>query len=112
MLQPCSWFDLRPQLGFFVNYRLATYLYGGFRFEFTPLPWLIITPGFAPGIYITAQGKKLHFPLEYKSSFEIACQYKKNTRRIGVQFYHISNASIGFHNPGTEILLLSYSIKI
>ncbi len=112
LVKPCNWFYLRPQLGFFVNNRLSFYLYGGFRLEFMPTTWLIITPGIAPGIYVKGQGKNLHYPIEYKSSFEIAFQYKNNTRRVGAQFYHISNASIGYRNPGTENLMITYSIKI
>lgn len=110
---PVSWFDIRPQAGFFMNFKTSGFLYGGFRFEFLLGRHLLLTPGFAPGIYIQGQGKKLHFPIEFKSSFEIAFQYKQATRRLGLQFYHLSHAHIGGHkNPGTEMLVLSYSFKI
>lgn len=110
---PKRWFDIRPQAGFFMNFRASGFLYGGFRFEFFPLKHILITPGFAPGIYIQGQGKKLHFPIEFKSSIELACQYNHDTRRVGLQFYHLSHAHIGGHrNPGTEMLVLTYSIKI
>ena len=42
-------------------------------------------------------GNKLH--VNYNS---------KNENRIGISFGHISNASLGNKNPGTEILSLSY----
>lgn len=110
---PVRWFDIRPQAGFFITFNTAAYIYGGFRFEFLLGRHLLLTPGFAPGVYIDGQGKKLHFPIEFKSSFEIAYQYKQNTRRFGLQFYHLSHAHIGGHkNPGTEMLVLTYSIKI
>jgi lipid A 3-O-deacylase len=112
LTQPVSWFDVRPQLGFFINFKAATYIYGGFRFEFLLGKHLLVTPGFAPGLYIKGHGKRLHFPIEYKSSFELAWQYKQGSRRIGAQFYHISNASIGFHNPGTEMLVFTYSFRL
>jgi Lipid A 3-O-deacylase (PagL) len=110
---PKSWFDIRPQAGFFMNFRTSGFIYGGFRFEFLLGKHLLLTPGFAPGIYIEGQGKKLHFPIEFKSSFELAFQYRQATRRLGLQFYHLSHAHIGGHkNPGTEMLVLTYSFKI
>lgn len=110
---PVSWFDIRPQAGFFMNFRTSGFIYGGFRFEFLLGRHLLLTPGFAPGIYVQGQGKKLHFPIEFKSSFEVAFQYRQATRRFGLQFYHLSHAHIGGHkNPGTEMLVLTYSFKI
>lgn len=112
LTKPVKWFDVRPQLGFFINFRAATYIYGGFRFEFNLGDHFVVTPGFAPGLYIRGHGKRLHFPIEYKSSFEIAYQFRRATRRAGVQFYHISNGSTGFHNPGTEMLVFTYSFRL
>lgn len=112
LYQPTEWFNIKPQVGFFENFRGSFYGYGGFRFEFKPTSWLLLTPGFAPGLYIQAHGKKLGFPIEFKSSFEIAFEYKKNKRRFSAQFYHISNASIDYHNPGTEMIVFSYVFKL
>lgn len=112
LTKPVSWFDIRPQLGFFINFRTAAYVYGGFRFEFLCGKNFIVTPGFAPGLYIKGHGKRLHFPIQYKSSLEIAWQNTKATKRLGAQFYHISNASIGFRNPGTEMLVFTYSFRL
>jgi hypothetical protein len=95
-----------------MNMRTAFYAYGGFRFEFITNPHFLIVPGFAPGLYIRGHGKRLHFPVEFKSSIELAWQYRENTRKFSAQFYHISNASIGSRNPGTEMLVFSYCIKI
>ena len=82
--KPVSWFDLKPQAGFFINSRTAAYVYGGFRFEFKPNAHILITPGFASGVYIRGQGKKLHFPLEFKSSLELAFQYRYCENRTQV----------------------------
>lgn len=112
LIHPISWFNLRPQLGFFMTLKTASYFYGGFRFEFLPTKHFMITPGFAAGLYIKGHGKRLHFPIEYKSSIEAAWTYRQNSRKFSAQFYHISNASIGFHNPGTEMIVFSYCIKI
>lgn len=112
LYQPTSWFNIKPQVGFFENFRGSFYGYGGFRFEFKPTSWLLLTPGFAPGLYVRAHGKKLGFPIEFKSSFEIAFEYKKNKRRFSAQFYHISNASIDYHNPGTEMIVFSYVFRL
>lgn len=112
IIEPVNWFCIRPQIGFFVNFRAASYYFGGFRFEFFPHGKFVITPGYASGIYIRGYGKNLYFPIENKSSIELAYQFRNKTRRFSAQFYHISNASCGERNPGTEMLVFSFSIKI
>lgn len=67
--------------------------------------------GFAPTIYYRGTGIDLGFPLEFRSSLELAYRFDDRSR-LGVQMYHLSNASLGWKNPGTEVLMLSYSVPI
>ena len=70
---------------------------------------LVLTPSFGAGAYHDGSGKDLGSVIEFRSQVEIA--YRFNDRsRLGLALSHISNASIGDDNPGTEIVTLYYSI--
>jgi len=72
---------------------------------------IVVTPSFGAGAYFEGDGKDLGSTIEFRSQVEIA--YRFNDRsRLGVALSHISNASIGDDNPGTEIVTLYYSIPL
>lgn len=104
-----NYHNIRPIVGLMATDRGSTYVYGGFSYDIFIGPHFAITPSFAPGIYFRAKGKDLGFPLEFRSSFEISYIFKSKGR-LGAQFYHLSNASLGHRNPGTECLLFFYAI--
>lgn len=103
---------IKPKVGIFVNSKNSNYLYTGFNVE---LPIyhdkLFISPGFAVGAYSKHRGKNLGGTLEFYSNLELSYKISYD-HRIGINFGHISNASIYKKNPGTENLLLTYSIPI
>ena len=101
----------RPIVGLFTTHHGSTYLFGGIGYDLFFGPHIVLTPSLCPGLYYAGGGKKLHFPLEIRSCGELS-YVLKNKSRIGAQFYHISNASLGKKNPGVEALLLSYSIPL
>jgi lipid A 3-O-deacylase len=71
---------------------------------------IVMTPSFAPGFYWRGSGKNLGYPLEFRSAFTVAYRFDDRSR-LGVEFYHLSNAGINENtNPGTEVLLLKYSM--
>lgn len=67
--------------------------------------------GFAPSIYYRGTGVDLGYPLEFRSSGEIAYRFDDRSR-LGAQIYHLSNAGLGWTNPGTEVVMLSYSVPV
>tara|TARA_Y100001960_G_scaffold332583_1_gene433666 strand:+ start:2649 stop:3158 length:510 start_codon:yes stop_codon:yes gene_type:complete len=73
--------------------------------------WLV-TPSFAPTYW---QGKTgdldLGHAVEFRSQLEIAYRFDDRSR-LGLSISHYSNASLGDKNPGTESLMLNYSIPI
>jgi lipid A 3-O-deacylase len=101
----------RPIYGAFITEKLSSYFYCGVGYDIFLGKYLVFTPSIAAGIYFQGNGKKLHYPLEFRSSAEL-CYVFKNKSRIGGQFYHISNASLGRKNPGVEALLLTYSFAL
>ncbi len=101
-------FLLRPLVGAMMTGTRSSYFYGGIAFDFI-FKHFAITPSFAPGIYFQGGGKNLYYPLEFRSTFEMAGIFT-NKARLGFQFYHISNASLGRKNPGTECLVFFWAI--
>jgi lipid A 3-O-deacylase len=72
---------------------------------------IVLTFGFAPGVYADGNGKELGYWLEFRSSGELAYRFDDRSR-IGVMINHISNAGLGDRNPGTEVMMLSYSTPL
>ncbi|MCF7806639.1 MAG: acyloxyacyl hydrolase [Simkaniaceae bacterium] len=101
----------RPFIGAFTSTRANFYLYAGIGWDLHFSKRLVITPSFAPGVYFQGHDKDLGYPLEFRTCLDIAYKFD-NKARLGMQFYHLSNASISQKNPGTECLIFFYSIPI
>jgi lipid A 3-O-deacylase len=86
----------------------AVYSYGGIAFDWK-LGKFVFTPSFSAGAYRDGDGKDLGHVVEFRSALEIAYEFE-NRHRLGLIFYHLSNASISDNNPGTEVFSLGYSI--
>ena len=88
----------------FVGVGVLVDIYFGRRF--------VVTPSFAPTWW---QGKSdeldLGHALEFRSQLEFAYRFDDRSR-LGVAVSHSSNASLGDTNPGTETVLVNYSIPI
>jgi hypothetical protein len=110
--KPSYWFaQLRPFVSFFMTEQESSYFAVGLGYDFFLSKYFVITPSFGPGLYLKGNGKDLYFPLEFRSSIEAAIRFP-NYSRLGVQFYHISNAGLGNKNPGSEILTLFLSFPL
>jgi len=72
----------------------------------------VVTPSFAPTWW---QGKTddldLGHALEFRSQMEFAYRFDDRSR-LGLAVSHSSNASLGDTNPGTETILVNYSVPI
>ena len=72
---------------------------------------IVTTLSFAPGYYHEGDGKNLGYDLEFRSQLEIS--YRLDDRsRLGFSISHMSNASIGDKNPGTESLMVTYATPV
>ena len=89
----------------------GAYGYGGISFDLFFGRRIVLTPSFAAGYYHEGNGRDLGHEVEFRSGVELAYRFDDRTR-LGVLFYHLSNAGLGDHNPGTEVLSLSYSIPL
>ena len=72
---------------------------------------IVVTPSFAVGAYTDGKGKDLGHVIEFRSGIELAWRFD-NRMRLGLSFYHLSNAGISDNNPGTEVLSLGLSIPL
>lgn len=102
---------LRPGIGINMTTDDAVYGYWGFFWDMYLTEGLVFTPNVAMGAYHHGDGKDLGHGLEFRSGLELSYEFPRKNR-LGVAFNHISNASIGKHNPGSETLLFIYQHPI
>jgi lipid A 3-O-deacylase len=106
-----EWYLLRPMVGITVTAKGAVYSYLGVGLDWVLQDHFILSPNFAAGYYHHGGDKDLGFPLEFRSGIELGWQFS-SLYRVGVHFYHVSNAHLGHKNPGEESLVLFFSIPI
>ena len=99
---------IHPFVGVMGTSDVVVYGYGGIALDWK-LGKFVFTPSFAAGAYRDGDGKDLGHVIEFRSALEIAYEFE-NRHRLGLIFYHLSNASLADNNPGTEVLSLGYSI--
>lgn len=104
---------IRPIVGGTISTEGSLYGYAGFDWDI-PL-WnsgFIFTPSLAIGAYDrNGGGQDLGGAIEFRDSLELSYEFE-NAHRLGLNFYHMSNASIYDSNPGSESLMVTYSVPI
>jgi lipid A 3-O-deacylase len=103
------WF--KPLGGVMVTSDKSVYAFAGVGIDVYLGRRLVMTPSFAPGYYHKGSGLDLGHKLEFRSQLEIAYRFD-NRARLGFAISHMSNASIGDINPGTESAMIYYSIPL
>lgn len=106
------YYGLRPIVGLMGTSDSAVYGYAGARWDVELGSGFIVAPSFAAGGYTHGdEDSDLGYGLEFRSGIELAYQFT-DASRAAVSFSHISNASLGNRNPGTEILQASYALPL
>ena len=100
---------VRPLVAYFANTDHSFYICGGVGYDIFIGKRFVVTPTFAPGWYYQGNGRRLGFPLNFRSGIEAAVVLP-NAGRIGAQFSHISNARMLVRNPGADSLVIYYAI--
>jgi len=72
---------------------------------------IVISLSSGAGYYFKGDGKDLGHAFEIRSGVETAYRFDSRAR-LGLMFYHISNAGLEDDHRGTEVLGLSYSIPL
>lgn len=102
---------IRPFVGGFATSDASVYGYFGFLMDIYFGNRWVLTPNTAVGAYADGDGEDLGHVIEFRSGFELAYRFDDRSR-LGVAVHHLSNASIGDENPGTETALIYYSIPL
>lgn len=101
-----------PMGGLLVANGTAMYLFAGISFPIRLARHLMIRLNFSPGYYVTFTGNNdLGFPLEFRTSLKLAWIFR-NGSLLGLECSHISNAGLGYTNPGTETMTIAYEIPL
>jgi len=103
-----KWWLLQPMVGASVTTDGSVYGYGGISVDINLTPYLVVRPSVAAGAYEEGDGKDLGGTLQFRSGIEVAWQFE-NRMRLGLEFYHRSNAGIYDDNPGEESLMLTFA---
>ncbi len=106
-----KWWVFKPFAGVMATTDAALYGHAGIRLDLFFGNRFVLTGSFAPGLYHDGDGKDLGHVVQFRSNIEGAYRFD-NRARAGVAFYHLSNASLGNDNPGTEVLSVFYAHPI
>lgn len=98
-----------PMAGLSVTDDSAFWGYFGGRRPFGLGGCVTVSPSFSVTYYEQGDGKDLGSELEFRSGLEVACR-RANGSSLGVEFYHLSNASISNVNPGSNSLWVIYTV--
>jgi lipid A 3-O-deacylase len=101
----------RPLAAFFITTDRSFYVCGGMSYDIFLGKKVVLTPSFSPGLYYHGDGKRLGFPLNFRSAMDLS-YVLPNQGRLTVQFNHISNARMLWKNPGADSLIFFYAIPI
>ena len=96
------WWIVSPFIGAMGTGKGAFYGYFGIGFDINFAGTLVLTPSAAAGYFESGQGINLGSWWEFRTGAELALRLPGD-RRLGVGFYHMSNAGLGKENPGVEL---------
>lgn len=108
---PDQYYGLRPTVGILGNADGAMYGYAGINWDLPikSIEPIVITPGVKVGAYSRGDSKDLGYGVEFHDSIEVTYKFDSG-QRVGAALAHMSNASLGNKNPGTEIVQAVYSL--
>ena len=72
---------------------------------------LVITPAAGPGLYREGGSKDHGGTFEFHTALDFSYRFD-NGHRLGIKLSHISNAHLYNKNPGSESLLVTYTLPV
>ena len=106
-----SFWYFKPFGGLMVTSDAAVNVFAGTLVDFKFGRRFVVTPSLAVGLYEDGNGKDLGHVVQFLTGIELAYRFDDRSR-LGVAFYHLSNAGLSDNNPGTEVVSLVYSIPL
>lgn len=107
--RPYTSWKLIPAIGFAWAESGANLTYAAVRRDFWLTDRWSITPTTGLGAFQESEELKLGSELEFRSGIEAAYNFR-NHYRLGLGFFHVSNAGIGERNPGSESLIAFFAV--
>jgi hypothetical protein len=101
---------IKPQIGVVAAGDGDVVLYAGPMLDYKFTDHWMVTASTSVG-YWTSGGFDLGSHIEFRSGLDLSYRFA-NAVRVGIGFYHTSNADISTRNPGSESALLEYSIPL
>ncbi len=98
---------LKPAVGVAGTEDGNAWAYGGLRLDLKLGSW-VVTPQFAVALYEQGDGRDLGGEMEFRSGIEVGYSFAAGPR-VGLLFYHLSNADFYDFNPGSNSLVLTLS---
>lgn len=108
---PLTRYRLVPSIGVVVVADGANFIYAELRRDFRFADHWLLTPSFGVGRFNNRPLFNLGHLLEFRSGLEISRQFNQGYR-LGVAVFHLSNGGLSDENPGTEAVVLSFSVPL
>ena len=104
--------NLKPWAGLEVTTDGTIWAGGGLLYDWEFQENWYFTPSIGAGAYTEGSSDRdLDYPVQFRSQLEVSYEFDNNSR-LGASFSHISNAGLGDHNPGTEVLGLYWHVPL
>lgn len=101
-------FALKPVVGVSANDDEAFWAYGGLRLDYAFSRHWVISPMLGATLYEDGDSRDLGGAFHFRSGLELSYRFASG-RRLGLTFYHLSNAGLDDRNPGSNSLVLTLS---
>lgn len=108
---PLTRYRLVPSVGIAVGDNHSNFIYAELRRDFRFAEHWVLTPSFGLGRFNNRPRFNLGQSLEFRSGLEVSRQFNQGYR-LGVALFHLSNGGLSDQNPGTEEVVLSFSIPL
>lgn len=108
---PLTRYRLAPSIGVIVGADGANFIYVELSRDFRFADHWLLTPSFGGGRFNNRPRFNLGHLLEFRSGLEISRQFNQGYR-LGVAVFHLSNGGLSDENPGTETVVLSFTIPL
>jgi len=98
-----------PSLGVSGNSDGSAWAVAAIRYDWEIGGHWILTPHLGVSVYEEGDGKDLGGAVEFRSGLELAYRLRSGSR-VGLCFYHLSNSRLYRLNPGSESVVVTWSL--
>lgn len=105
-----KWHSLGPFFGIVRNSNSGTFGYAGLYSDLRIGKHWLLTPAAGIGTYQRGNGQDLGGAFQFHLGLDVAYRFRKGSR-VGLKIAHISNSDLQGKNPGSESLLLTYTMS-